>query len=331
MTTRKNLKNGEPNPNYVDLLDEDPKIAGQKFCCVSFVSPESVLKRREHFFFSEFVKTWEFEKASKRMMDFLNFVSFKHKIQIDKLMKDFEDYMTNEQERLREDAKAVKDDFEGFLEKNEPRLQKEFDKQNQFRTSTRGIKIRGSYGNIEEAQLRAKLLRERDPNHDIYVGEVGVWMPWEPDAYKTGKVDYLEEELNQLVTEKKKNEERAKQEFEERVKESKRKAIEENVRKAKETGNKLTQMTNEEGELVGVNGTNTVETAIKENVLAESREVVTGADIRNELFNSDDARTKQKDSEYRKDIEERFAHLENKVEESSTTEATPDVSGSTSA
>ena len=47
-----------------------------------------------------------------------------------------------------------------------------------------------------------KLLREIDPNHDVYVGPVGMWMPWEPEAYKTGRVEYMEDELNQLMKEK---------------------------------------------------------------------------------------------------------------------------------
>ena len=37
---------GTPNPKYVDLLDEDPKISGQHFACVSFVSPGKILKSR---------------------------------------------------------------------------------------------------------------------------------------------------------------------------------------------------------------------------------------------------------------------------------------------
>ena len=56
------------------------------------------------------------------------------------------------------------------------------------------------------ALLDCKLLREVDPNHNVYVGPVGMWMPWEPEAYKTGRVEYLEEELNQLMHEKNQNE-----------------------------------------------------------------------------------------------------------------------------
>jgi hypothetical protein len=58
----------------------------------------------------------------------------------------------------------------------------------------------------------------------------------------------MEETLNQLMAEKKKNEEQAKNEFDKRVKETKTKAIQENIKLAKESGNKLTQMLAKDGE-----------------------------------------------------------------------------------
>ena len=44
------LPNGVKNPKYIDLLDEDKDVAGQKFVCVSFVSPEKILKRGRYSF-----------------------------------------------------------------------------------------------------------------------------------------------------------------------------------------------------------------------------------------------------------------------------------------
>ena len=38
VVTKLNL-DGTENAKYVDLLDEDKPIAGQKFACVSFLSP----------------------------------------------------------------------------------------------------------------------------------------------------------------------------------------------------------------------------------------------------------------------------------------------------
>ena len=44
-----------------------------------------------------------------------------------------------------------------------------------------------------------------------------MWMPFHPEAYKTGRVEYLESELNQLMNEKHKSEKHAKDEFDKRV------------------------------------------------------------------------------------------------------------------
>jgi hypothetical protein len=42
---KKQLPDGSDNPKYIDLLDEDKPISGQKFVCVSFVSPENILQQ----------------------------------------------------------------------------------------------------------------------------------------------------------------------------------------------------------------------------------------------------------------------------------------------
>ena len=250
---KKTLDTGKENPKYVDLCEEDATIPSQKFVCISFISPEKILKQREQYVFEKFIQQWEFSKSIEKFGDFLNFVSFKYKIKMDDIMVDMKEYVEEEKKKLK--SYSITDDFNNFMDKNEDRITEEFNAKHEFHTSVRGIKVRGSYSSQAEAELRAKKLRETDPNHDIFVGPVGVWMPWDPDAYKTGRVEFMEDELNQLHHEKMKNEEKAKQEFDQRVRDAKRKAIEENVKKARESGNKLTQTLNESGELVGVNKT----------------------------------------------------------------------------
>jgi hypothetical protein len=222
---------GSENTKYVDLLEEDKPISGQKFVCVSFVSPENILKQKNHFFFQEFLKHYDFSKSVQKFSQFLNFLSYKYEFNFEDVMKDFQEYMKTENDTLTESH--VSDEYKNFLDANEDRLHDEFNKEYNFQTSTRGLKIRGTYSTQEEAELRCKLLREVDPNHNVYVGPVGMWMPWEPEAYKTGRVEYMEDELNQLMSEKNKNEAAAKQEFEKRVVEAKRKAIAENKKLAK--------------------------------------------------------------------------------------------------
>jgi len=268
--------NGKANPKYVDLLEEDKPLAGQKFVCVSFCSPEEILKKKEMFFFEEFLKKWDLNKSMEKFVQFLNFVSFKYNVSFDDLSNDFKEFVKEEKETI--SRTTFEDEYKTFLDNNEEELQKKFDISNNFQTSTRGIKIRGSYPTQEEAELRAKMLREIDDNHNIFVGPVGMWMPWDPEAYKTGRVEYLEEELNQLMSEKKKNESNAKTAFDQRVKESKQKAIDENIKNAEKSGNTLTQTIDEQGNLVGVNNANTQEFALKD------QENISTADICMELF-----------------------------------------------
>ena len=264
------------NNTYTDLLDEDKPISGQKFSCISFVSPENILRQKNFYYFQEFLKHYNILKTIGAYKNFLNFVSYKYNVDSTKLMADFDEFAKSERKTLNETT--INSDYKNFLDQHEERLEKEFSEQCNFQTSTRGLKIRGSFPTQEEAELRANMLREVDPNHDVYVGPVGLWMPWHPDAYKTGRVEYLEEELNTLMHEKAKNEAKAKQTFEARVKESKRKAIEENIKNAKISGNKLTQTITEDGDLVGVAEFNTTEQALNKNT------VISGADIRKELF-----------------------------------------------
>jgi len=280
--------NGKTNPKYVDLLEEDKAIAGQKFVCVSFCSPEKILKDKQLFFFEQFLKKWEFNKSMEKFVQFLNFISFKYNISFDDVSNDFKDFVKEENEAL--SKINMDDDYKTFLDNNEEDLQKKFDLAHNFQTSTRGLKIRGSYPTQEEAEMRCKLLREIDPNHDVYVGPVGLWMPWDPEAYKTGRVEYMEDELNQLMHEKSKNESNAKVAFEQRIKETKQKAIEENIKNAEKSGNILTQTIDEKGNLIGVNNVNTQEAKLKE------QENISTADICMELFEGENVVTGKTDN-----------------------------------
>tara|TARA_Y100000389_G_scaffold178021_1_gene190813 strand:+ start:350 stop:1177 length:828 start_codon:yes stop_codon:yes gene_type:complete len=263
----------------VDLLDEDKPIANQKFVCISFVSPEKIIENKNAFFFEEFLKSWDLNKSVEKFNQFVNFVSYKYNLDLKSLSEDLSEFCKEENNNLY--STSVFDEYKTYLDNNEERLESEFNAKNDFQTSTRGIKIRGTFPTQKEAEMRAKLLREIDPNFDVFVGPVGLWMPWEPEAYKTGRVDYLEQELNDLMAKKKENEDKAKDYFEQRVKDSKKKAIEENIALAKETGNKLTQSINEQGNLVGVSELNTQENALKE------RGTVTIDEVKTELFEGD--------------------------------------------
>ena len=138
--------------------------------------------------------------------------------------------------------------------------------------------------------MRCKLLREADPNHDVFVGPVGLWMPWEPEAYKTGRVEYLEKELNDLMHEKIKNEEGAKQEFDTRIREAKEKAISDNIKNSDKTGASITQGIDSQGNLVNSRLVN-FDDIPDEDVIMDRN---ASANIRSELFDGDSVFTGSK-------------------------------------
>jgi len=261
-----------------DELDEDPPFSTAKYIGLSFLSPEKILKQRETFFFEKFIKSWDFNKSMQKYNDFLHFITDKYNLNIDNVVKDFRDFLKEEEERLK--SESVFDDYKSYIEKHEDVLMQEFQKEHGFQTSVRGLKVRTpTYGSLEEAEEMVKKVRERDPTHDIYIGQVGKWMPWDPDAYKTGRLEFMEPELNRLHHEKTKNEAKAKMEFEQRVRDTKKKAILENIKLAEKNNNRLTQTLDEQGNLVGV----------REKVDFESREPAT-----------DDMKEKQREELFQK-------------------------------
>ena len=287
MSTKKskNKTNDSINENtkYVDLLDEDKPISGQKFVCLSFISPEEHIKNKELFYFQKYLKHFEFKKTFEKYTQFLNFVSYKYNLNFDTLTKDMEEFIEEEKENLF--LTTLEDDYKSFIDAKEEQLQKEYSVAHDFQTNTRGLKVRGVFPSQEEAEMKCKALRSDDPNHDVYVGPVGMWMPFHPEAYKTGRVEYLEKELNELMAEKKKNDNTSKEQFKNRVKESKKKAIEENITKATKEGNKLMQTIDEEGNLVNADR---MDVPGKNLLYGDTEEDdVATADLRKELFDDE--------------------------------------------
>ena len=273
----------------VDLLDEDRPIAGQKFVCVSFVSPEKHIKQRELFYFESFIKNWDMSKSIDKFQSFLNFVAYKHNLDVEVVNNDLKDFLKEEVKNIVDFT--VSDDYKTFLENKQDDLDKVYNSTHKFQTNVRGMKVRGVYSTQEEAEIRCKTLREQDPNHDVYVGPVGLWMPWDPDAYKTGRVEYLEKDLNDLMSEKKKNDAAAKDEFESRIRDAKEKAIEDNIKKAEDSGNVLTQILDDNGNLVNVREVD-YDSIPDDDVIMPNQQnnkpsaLPTSADIATQLFDS---------------------------------------------
>jgi len=110
------------------------------------------------------------------------------------------------------------------------------------------MKVRGCYDSVEEAKKRADFLRNIDPNINVYVGEVGKWLPFDDDPEKAKDHDYQNKRLNEMMKGYLENQEKAKEFHEQRKNEMIMKTHKENEAKAER--NKARQARRDAGETV---------------------------------------------------------------------------------
>ena len=240
--------NGKPNPKYVDVQTEYPVIPGQEYGLYSFISPENVIRRREFHHFERFVRQWNFASSVSMYAGFMQFLSHKHKLNIDLLQADLKEFVVSEAEELR--RFNITDDFSHFMETNFAALEKEYRAAYGFETSVRGFVNHGAFGTLAEAKAQANKLQLQHPEFTISICQNFRWVPSDPDMYRVKDVSYLNPELNQLMMEKLENEKKAKDEFDRRIYEAKRAAVQANLANARANGTQVSQVIDDDGNLV---------------------------------------------------------------------------------
>jgi hypothetical protein len=222
-------KRDESGP--IDYLDEDPEVPTQKYCIVSFISPEKVIKNKEEFYFEKFVEWMDYEWKIKGLENFMAFLSKKYSVKIDDLLKDAQDFVAVRKEEVKKTD--IREQYQIFLLKNEKDLQEMYDNSVDFRTNIRGVKVRRAFPTVEEAQVFSKVLQRRYPKDNLYIGKVGAWLPWDPSEHLMPEVEYAEKELNELMRKYKENEANKEMFFAEQREESIKAQKEENEKRRK--------------------------------------------------------------------------------------------------
>ena len=222
-------KRDESGP--IDYLDEDPEVPTQKYCIVSFISPEKVIKNKEEFYFEKFVEWMDYEWKIKGLENFMAFLSKKYSVKIDDLLKDAQDFVAVRKDEVKKTD--IREQYQIFLLKNEKDLQEMYDNTVEFRTNIRGVKVRRAFPTVEEAQVFSKVLQRRYPKDNLYIGKVGAWLPWDPSEHLMPEVEYAEKELNELMRKYKENEANKEMFFAEQREESIKAQKEENEKRRK--------------------------------------------------------------------------------------------------
>lgn len=207
MTSRGQIE--ETPVSVEDFLDQDDSIRGQNYVCMSFISPEDVIRSKEAYFIKEYMK--KYTTRNKELMEGLQVLFPDKSDEIRSIKEQYDIYF---------DENAIIDDYATFKKDNELDISELYSKENKYQTNIRGVKIRGTYESLEEAKIRAEVLKRKDNNkHNIYIGQVGCWCPWAANPNEIESAEYTETQLNTLMKEYMKNKENKEQFYNERKQE----------------------------------------------------------------------------------------------------------------
>jgi hypothetical protein len=222
-------------------LDGDDEIRGQKFVCLSFLTPEKAFMRtKEAFLVSKFLDFFALDYKVKATESFIfgelrgiqdtlsgvevalanAFVDVSGGADAPVALKTHVAELELQVQKVREELarrvpadieahvranmadfkeSRIQEAWEAYMMANRQKLEDEFHKGNSYKTSMYGLKVRGIYPTQEQAAARAKTLQKKDPYHNVYVGEVGEWMPWDPAPEEVEDQEYPLDQLNSLM------------------------------------------------------------------------------------------------------------------------------------
>ena len=167
-----------------DFLEVDDEIRGQAFACLSFLTPEKILKKKEVFKAGKFLEH-VFTDESRPIQEIREKMNGGDKTQFsyEKINEMYEDWKYSRDQQLEDDFHKIQD----------------------FQTSIQGIKVRGVYATEQEARVRAKKLHQKDPKFHVFIAPVGYWVPYEVNPDQITDSEYQVEQLNNLAKEYNKN------------------------------------------------------------------------------------------------------------------------------
>jgi hypothetical protein len=165
-------------------LDEDPEIRRQKFVCMSFLTPSDVDVRDRGYFEA---RAFALANPGETFADAAAYDAA------------LTDWCAQRQTDLDEEFQAATD--------GKPHIPI--------------VKVRGSYKTYAEAAERCRDLNKVDQVVDIFVAQVGRWVPCDGKRREDEtEVNYAEEQMQQLMSKRKENQELARQEVERRRQEA---------------------------------------------------------------------------------------------------------------
>jgi len=218
----------------VDHCVEDPMVPGQVFVCLSVVHPElSVAERRAMFLARRFVGNFmskEVKAVSAQASSFIvgrfgdRLEAFKaqlaeeiaageapaeHRVALEwlrgklaRMLPSEEDILAASTRTVSCEERDISDAYVMWHAQQADELEREAAREIGAlgKVTVAGVKVRGSYGTEEAARKRAAFLQSNvEPAADVFVGEVGKWLPLTPNVESVEDQQYAQRELNLMV------------------------------------------------------------------------------------------------------------------------------------
>ena len=237
-----------------DFLEVDNPINGQRYVLLSFVSPNKLLKRKDLFSFHKFLKQREVDQNSPIPTENTEAETTTATENTETATATENTAATTTESTTTESTtentatttetttetttnlkpaihtltheQFIKE-YNDFMYSHRDNVDSEFNELVDFQTSVRGLKVRGVYETYREAKIRAARLQKTDRSFHVFIGQVGYWLPWDPEPDNIEDQEYLNRELNNLIHEYKKNQEYKDEVFDKHVQDSKDTAIRE--------------------------------------------------------------------------------------------------------
>ena len=188
-----------------DYLDEDKPIRSQNYVLLSFISPEDVIVNKEAYYFARYMD--KFGKDMTTLFEGLK-TKFPDAVEMINTIQNNHNYIT--------DPVEMDEQYKFFKSVHSSDIESDYHRDNNFQTTMRGIKVRGTFDTVEEAKNRSEFLKKIDDKFDIFIAQVGCWCPWSPNPNDLQNQEYGETQLNTLMKKYKENMDSKDEVFEQR-------------------------------------------------------------------------------------------------------------------
>ena len=178
--------------SVADHLEQDPPIRGQRYACISFVSPGEAIAAKDAYAAKSFVKS--LADDVRKTLENIETI-FEGHAAVGGMMR-----MLREKHEYLWDEPSMQAEYRSFRQQQAADIDDGFLKEHgSFKTNVHGFKIRGVYDSVEDAKDRAVSIKRFDNKFNVFVAEVGCWCPWSPSTDDIANVEYAETQLNTLM------------------------------------------------------------------------------------------------------------------------------------